>query len=83
MQHVTYAVSMTTIQIRNVPEGLSRELKAKAALEGRSLSDYLLRELDRLAARPSRQQLLNRIARRAAPDLPPAEQILDEQRSAR
>jgi plasmid stability protein len=30
------------IQIRNVPEDLHRELKARAALAGQSLSDYLL-----------------------------------------
>jgi len=47
---------MTTIQVRNVSEETSRALKAKAALKGRSLSDYLLRELDRLATRPSRAE---------------------------
>lgn len=74
---------MTTIQIRNVPEGLSRELKARAALEGRSLSDFLLRELDRLASRPSREQILQQIASRPMVDLPPAEDILREQRPTR
>ncbi len=33
----------TMIQIRNVPTNLHRRLKARAALEGVSLSDYLLR----------------------------------------
>ena len=31
-----------TIQIRNVPEALHRKLKSRAALEGKSLSGYLL-----------------------------------------
>ncbi len=71
---------MTTIQIRGVPEPLSRTLKAKAAADGRSLSDYLLRELDQLAARPNRAELLARIAERGSVDLPPAADVLVQQR---
>ncbi len=41
------------IQIRNVPDGLHRRLKARAAMAGRSLSDYLLNEIRRAAERPS------------------------------
>lgn len=74
---------MTTIQVRNVPEGVSRALKAKAALEGRSLSDFLLPELEKLASRPSRAELLARIADRPTPTLPAAETVLAEQRPAR
>lgn len=73
---------MTTIQVRNVPEELSRELKARAAAEGRSLSDYLLRELTSMAARPSREALLDRIQTRAVRDLPPAADMLDQERHA-
>ena len=36
---------MATIQIRNVPEETSRELKARAALQGKSLSEYTLEVL--------------------------------------
>lgn len=74
---------MTTIQVRNVPESMSRALKAKAALEGRSLSDYLLQELERIASRPSRAELLERIAGREILDLPRAEDVLAEQRPHR
>lgn len=74
---------MTTIQVRNVSEETSRALKAKAALEGRSLSDFLLRELDRIATRPSRAELLERIASRAVARLEPASQVLAEQRPSR
>ncbi|MGH7265953.1 MAG: FitA-like ribbon-helix-helix domain-containing protein [Candidatus Rokuibacteriota bacterium] len=34
-----------TIQLRNVPDELHRCLKARAAVEGLSLSDYLIREV--------------------------------------
>ncbi len=39
------------VQIRNVPEVLHRKLKVRAAHSGQTLSDYLLAELERLAAR--------------------------------
>jgi len=74
---------MTTIQVRNVSDETSRALKAKAALEGRSLSDYLLRELDRLATRPSRNELLKTIASRGVAALEPAASMRDEQRPGR
>ena len=53
------------IQLRNVPDALHRKLKARAALEGRSLSDYLLDEVRRAAERPSLSELRQRLAARA------------------
>ncbi len=78
--HVAYAYYMKTIQVRNVPEATSRALKAKAALEGQSLSVFLLKELERLATRPTRAEILARIASREPMELPPAEKVLAEQR---
>ncbi len=49
------------VQIRNVPDALHRTLKVRAAGSGRTLSDYLLDELQRLAARPSRDEMLARL----------------------
>ena len=49
------------VQVRNVPEALHRKLKARAAVAGQSLSDYLLAELERIAARPTRDEMLARI----------------------
>lgn len=56
---------MSMIQIRNVPEGLHRTLKARAALAGMSLSDYLLAELERVAERPTIEELRRRLAERS------------------
>ena len=53
------------IQLRNVPDALHRTLKARAALEGMSLSDYLIGELRRVAARPTLHQLRERLPARA------------------
>ena len=50
------------LQVRNVPESLHRKLKSRAALEGVSLSDYVLRELERVASYPTREELLARLA---------------------
>ena len=33
------------IQLRNVPDSLHRQLKARAALAGMALSDFLIREV--------------------------------------
>ena len=62
---MTAAKSATTmIQVRHVPDAVHRKLKARAATAGMSLSDYVLAELRRLAERPSREELLARIAAR-------------------
>jgi plasmid stability protein len=53
------------IQLRNVPEALHRELKTRAALEGLSLSEYLISEARRAAERPTLSELRERLARRA------------------
>ncbi len=52
------------IQIRNVPDALHRRLKARAALEGKSLSDYLLAEIREIAERPTVEEMRARLASR-------------------
>ena len=52
------------IQVRNVPDGVHRTLKAQAALAGLSLSDFVLAEIRRLAERPSTAELRERLRRR-------------------
>ncbi len=52
------------LQVRNVPEQVHRTLKARAAQAGLSLSDYVLAELRRVAERPTREELIARLARR-------------------
>jgi antitoxin FitA len=52
------------IQLRHVPDELHRKLKARAALDGLTLSDYLLREVTKVAERPTPAELQARIARR-------------------
>lgn len=54
----------TMIQIRNVPDDLHRLLKARAALAGTSLSEYLLAELRLCAERPTLTELRERLLAR-------------------
>lgn len=60
----TYRDRMTMIQIRNVPDDVHRRLKARAAMEGMSLSDLALAELRRSLERPTRRELLDLVASR-------------------
>lgn len=52
------------IQLRNVPEGLHRSLKARAAMAGMSLSDYLLADIREIAERPTLAELRERLHKR-------------------
>lgn len=52
------------IQLRNVPVALHRTLKARAALEGVPLSDYLIREVRKVAERPTAAEMRARLASR-------------------
>jgi antitoxin FitA len=52
------------IQVRNVPDGVHRTLKARAAMAGMSLSDFLLAEIRELAERPTMAEVRERLHRR-------------------
>ncbi len=71
------------IQIRNVPEELHRKLKARSAMAGMSLSDYLLREVHQVAERPTLEELRVRLESRspAKPALSPARAVRAERDS--
>ena len=57
-------MSSTMVQIRNVPPEFHRRLKARAALEGMSMSDYILREVGKALERPMRAEVLERLRSR-------------------
>jgi antitoxin FitA len=48
------------IQIRDVPDSVHGILKSRAAREGMSLSDFIKRELELVAKRPTMQEWLER-----------------------
>jgi hypothetical protein len=76
-----YVLRMGMIQIRNVPDELHRELKARAALAGMSLSDYPLRALRHEVARPSREEWLRQLSQLpSSQGEPSAAEIIREMR---
>ena len=60
--HVTSIMSMSKmIQLRNVPEALHRQLKARSALAVLPLSDYWLREMRKLVECPTPEEMRERL----------------------
>ena len=72
------------IQIRNVPDALHRKLKARAALAGMSLSDYLLSEIKENAKVPTLAEFRELLHKRTpvTADIDAA-RIIREERDAR
>jgi hypothetical protein len=68
------------IQLRHVSDDLHRKLKARAALAGMSLSDYLLNEVRQIAERPTMDEILDRLAKLPPvnPTVTPAEAVRGE-----
>ena len=56
---------MVHVLIRNLPDETHAELRHRAELEGKSLQQYLVSELKRLAGRPTLDDVLNRVETRA------------------
>jgi antitoxin FitA len=69
------------IQIRHVPDHLHGRLKARAALAGMSLSDYLLNEIRHIAEVPSPEEMRKRLESREPVNL--TESIEDAVRAER
>ncbi len=72
------------IQVRDVPDTVHRTLKARAAMAGMSLSDFLLSEIRQLAERPTIGELRERLHRREPVNLKiSAARAVREERDAR
>lgn len=52
------------IQLRHVPDDLHRKLKARAAMAGLPLSDYLIREVRKIAEQPTPEEMRERLRQR-------------------
>jgi uncharacterized protein (DUF1778 family) len=72
------------IQLRNVPDSLHRQLKARAAMAGLSLSDFLIREARKIAEQPTPEEMAERLRQREPyhGKVSPT-QVLREERDAR
>jgi plasmid stability protein len=80
-----YASNMSKmIQVRNVPKQVHSTLKARAAQEGMSLSDFIKRELKRAAERPTMREWLARTQEaKQIPSERSAAQVVRELRDTR
>ena len=77
---------MTSVTIRDLPDGVRDELASRAARSGRSLQQYLRQHLTDVASRPDMEMLLDEIRRRkqASPTVLNVEDLLrwrDEDRA--
>ncbi|HEX4965242.1 MAG TPA: hypothetical protein VF173_30815 [Thermoanaerobaculia bacterium] len=73
-----------TVQIRNVPDDLHRKLKARAASAGMSISEYLLRDLERSLSKPTPGELLERLRSHGRVNLTePVEEVVAAEREGR
>jgi plasmid stability protein len=71
------------IQVRDVPERVHSTLKARAAREGMSLSEYIKRELEHAVERPTMREWLSSTEQsRPIPTKRSAAQVVRESRDA-
>jgi antitoxin FitA len=63
------------LQIKNVDTKLHKKLKIRAVEHGMSLSDYLRKELEKIAARPTPAEVYAKL--RALPPVIPKSSIVD------
>jgi plasmid stability protein len=73
------------INIRDVPERVRDELASRAALQGKSMQEFLRAELERLAARPSVEAWLQQVRQRkhATQTRVSSKQILESRKADR
>ena len=72
------------LQVRNIPEDLHRELVRRAAARGQTLTHYVQEILEREIARPSQEDVFERIRERQKVDLgAPAADWIREERETR
>lgn len=57
---------MAAITVRNVPDEVRDELAARAARSGRSMQEYLLKQLIEIASQPSLDEVIARARARVA-----------------
>jgi hypothetical protein len=77
---------VTNVLIRELPDNVHTELVRRATHQGKSLQQYLVSELTRLAATPTLDEVLDRIERRSGRGrvgFQSAVDILDDERSRR
>jgi antitoxin FitA len=72
------------IQLRNVPNDLHRRLKARAAMAGMSLSEYLVSEIREIAEKPTLAEMRDLLHQRDGVSVPiDTARLVREERESR
>ncbi len=74
---------MANVQVRDVPDDVHRKLKAKAALRGQSLNDFLLQRISEIARLPTVAELAERISQREPYTGPSSAAVIRDDRDRR
>jgi antitoxin FitA len=72
-----YFGGMRNLQIRNVPDDVHTVVRARAAAEGLSVSEYLLNHITDLARHPTQAEVFARATRRSRQEGPTVDDILE------
>jgi plasmid stability protein len=78
-----YYACVAMIQIRGVSDEAHRRLKARAALQGKSLSEYLRLEIEQFATLPTIDEMAERISGREPVGGESAAEAIRAERAAR
>jgi antitoxin FitA len=68
-RHQRYYGGVATIQIKNVSDAAHAVLRQRAAAAGQSLQEYMLTWVERAAARPTVDEVLDRVGHRSGGQL--------------
>jgi plasmid stability protein len=76
---------MATIQVKNVSNEAHAALRQRAAVAGQSLQEYMLAWIERVATRPTVDEVLDRVSHRSGSHLSVADVVgqLREERDRR
>ena len=81
--HYAIVGRVANVQVRDVPEDVHRRLKARAAMAGQSLNEFLVDRMSDIARTPSVAELAERIRRRGPYSGPSCAELIRQDRDSR
>ncbi|WP_354701402.1 antitoxin [Paraconexibacter sp. AEG42_29] len=74
---------MANVHVRDIPDDVHAALKARAAAEGRSVNEVIVRALRRTAQRPTPEQFADQMRRQRTTSAPPTAAVAAAVREGR
>ena len=81
--HYAIVGRVANVQVRDVPEDVHRRLKARAAMAGQSLNEFLVDRMSDIARTPSVAELAERIRRCGPYSGPSSAELIRQDRDSR